>query len=129
MNVLALKGKAYDSVKYTVLIAIPAFSTAYVGMDAALNGALPHENEVVKGLAVVALLLGSLTGISKLQYNSSEERFDGTAFVDRTDPTNNPPVMLKDPKGDPPKTLHLRVQETEITGGGAPRQGGEPPVA
>jgi hypothetical protein len=129
MNVLALKGKAYDAVKYTVLVGIPALSTAYIGMDAALDGALPHEDQVVKALAVVALLLGSLTGISKLNYNNSDERFDGTAFVDRTNQTNNPTVMLKDPKGDPPKALVLRVQETEIASGGAPRQGGDAPVA
>jgi hypothetical protein len=126
MTSLVLKGKIYDGVKYTVLVAIPAFSTAYVGMDAALNGALPHENEVVKSLSVVALLLGSLVGISKLQYSNSEERFDGTAFVDRTDPTNNPDVMLKDPSSSPPKELLLRVQETEPSGG-AKRQGGEAP--
>lgn len=129
MNVLALKGKVYDGVKYTVLIGIPAVSTAYVGFDAALDGALPYENQVVKSLAVLALFLGSLTGISKLNYDNSEERFDGTAFVDRSDPTNNPPVMLKQPSADPPKTLHLRVQETSLpSAGGAPKPGGETPL-
>lgn len=73
-----LPSKFYDAVKYTTLIGIPAVSTAYMGFDAALDGALPYEDQVVKSLAVLALLLGSLTGISKLQYNASDDKYDGT---------------------------------------------------
>lgn len=69
---MKLSNKVYDAVKYTTLIAIPAASTAYMGFDAALDGALPYENQVVKSLAVLALLLGSLTGITKLQYNADQ---------------------------------------------------------
>lgn len=75
---MILPSKLYNTVKYTVLIAIPAFSTAYMGFDAAVDGALPYENQVVKCLAVLALLLGSLTGISSLQYNASDDKYDGT---------------------------------------------------
>lgn len=75
---MTLPSKLYDTIKYVVLIAIPAFSTGYIGMDAALDGALPYENQVVKGLAVLALLLGTLVGISAQQYKHSDERFDGT---------------------------------------------------
>lgn len=119
MNAIMLKGKVYNGVKYTVLVAIPAVSTAYIGLDAALDGALPAEDQVVKSLAVLALLLGSLVGISANNYNNSEERFDGTAFVDRSDPTNNPDVMLKSQHlGNPPKVLTLKVQETQPPFGG-----------
>ena len=114
MNLFNLQGKVYNAVKYAVLVAIPAFSTAYIGMDAALDGALPYENQVVKGLAVVALLLGTLVGISAKNYNNSDDRFDGTAFMDKLDPTNNPDVLLKDPNFDKaPKVLTLKVQETQ----------------
>lgn len=84
---MKLPNKAYDIVKYTTLVAIPAASTAYMGLDAALDGALPYENQVVKSLAVLALLLGSLTGITAKQYNNSENRYDGEIEVNAHDPS------------------------------------------
>lgn len=72
---LTLPNKVYDAVKYLVLIAIPAFSTAYLGIDAAVD--LPNEDAVVKILAVVAALLGTLAGIASTQYRNSDARFDG----------------------------------------------------
>lgn len=80
-----LPNKTYDAVKYFVLIFIPAFNTAYLGLDAAVN--LPHENEVVKVSAVIALFLGALTGISAQQYKNSDDRFDGEIEVNAHDPS------------------------------------------
>lgn len=72
---MIVPNKIYDAVKYLVLIGIPAFCTAYLGIDEAVD--LPNEAAVVKVAAVVAALLGTLVGISKAQYNSSDEKYDG----------------------------------------------------
>jgi len=81
-----MKNKLYDVIKYTTLIAIPALTTAYVGMDAALNDALPYENEVAKGAVVITTLLGALVGIQSNRYNKSEDRYDGSIEVNSNDP-------------------------------------------
>jgi hypothetical protein len=73
---MKLPDHVYDIIKYLVLIAIPALCTAYLGIDAAVD--LPAEDAVVKIGAVVATLLGTLTGISSVSYRNSDARFDGS---------------------------------------------------
>lgn len=99
----------YDVVKYLVLIVIPAFSAAYVGIDSAVG--LPAVDAVVKILAVVAALLGTLVGLSAAQWANNPDRYDGvidpmaanaqtsdTAFnlqTDEFDAMNQKEVVLK----------------------------------
>lgn len=67
---MILSNKVYDILKWIVMIAIPALTTAYVGLSAIWG--FPYAEEVAKTSAVVCALLGALLGISTAQYNKSE---------------------------------------------------------
>ena len=62
-----LSNKMYDILKWCVMIAIPALTTAYVGLSTIWGW--PYAEEVAKTSAVVCTLLGALLGISTAQYN------------------------------------------------------------
>lgn len=62
-----LSNKVFDILKWTVIIAIPALSTAYVGLAAIWHW--PCADEVAKTASVVCVLLGALLGVSTVQYN------------------------------------------------------------
>ena len=64
---MRLPDKVYDVLKWIVLIAIPALTTAYVGLS--MIWGFPYADKVAKTSAVVCTLLGSLLGISSIQYN------------------------------------------------------------
>ena len=65
-----LSNRVYDILKWVVMIALPALTTAYVGL-AAIWG-FPYATEVAKTSAVICTLLGALLGISTAQYNRQE---------------------------------------------------------
>ena len=67
---MKLTNATYDTLKWIVMIVIPAVTTAYVGL-AAIWG-FPYAEEVAKTSAVVCTLLGALLGISTAQYNKSQ---------------------------------------------------------
>ncbi len=58
--------KVFDALKWIVMVAIPALTTAYVGLSAIWG--FPYADEVAKTSAVVCVLLGSLLGISSVKY-------------------------------------------------------------
>ena len=62
-----LSNKVYDVLKWVVMIAIPAATTAYVGLSDVWGW--PYATEVAKTSAVICTLLGALLGISTAQYN------------------------------------------------------------
>ena len=66
-----LSNKMYDVLKWIVMIAIPALTTAYVGLSSIWG--LPYAEEVAKTSAVVCTLLGALLGISTAQYNKDAD--------------------------------------------------------
>lgn len=61
--------KVFDCLKWIVLVALPAFTTAYVGLSAIWGW--PFAEEVAKTSAVICCLLGTLLGISNLQYKKN----------------------------------------------------------
>ena len=65
-----LSNRLYDILKWCVMIAIPALTTAYVGLAAIWNW--PCPDAIAKTSAIVCALLGSLLGISTAQYNKQE---------------------------------------------------------
>lgn len=65
-----LSNKAYDILKWVVMIAIPALTTAYVGLAAVWGWPCPEA--VAKTSAIVCTLLGALLGISTAQYNKQQ---------------------------------------------------------
>ena len=64
---MKLSNKVYDILKWIVMIALPAVTTAYVGLAAVWGW--PYATEVAKTSAVVCTLLGALLGISTAEYN------------------------------------------------------------
>ena len=65
-----LTNRTYDILKWVVMIALPALTTAYVGLAAVWGW--PYATEVAKTSAVICALLGALLGISTAQYNRTE---------------------------------------------------------
>ena len=65
-----LSNRVYDTLKWCVMIAIPALTTAYVGLSGIWGW--PYATEVAKTSAVICTLLGALLGISTAQYNKQE---------------------------------------------------------
>ena len=65
-----LSNRVYDILKWCVMIAFPALTTAYVGLSGIWGW--PYAEEVAKTSAVVCVLLGALLGISTAQYNKHE---------------------------------------------------------
>lgn len=62
-----LNDKIYNVLKWMTIICIPALTVAYVGLAAVW--AWPYADKVAKTSAVICTLLGSLLGISTIQYN------------------------------------------------------------
>ena len=67
---MMLSNRVYDILKWCVMIAIPALTTAYVGLSGVWGW--PYAEEVAKTSAVICTLLGALLGISTAQYNKQE---------------------------------------------------------
>jgi hypothetical protein len=65
-----ISNRCYDILKWVVMIAIPALTTAYVGLSGVWGW--PYATEVAKTSAVVCALLGALLGISTAEYNKME---------------------------------------------------------
>ena len=71
MKIFSMSNRTFDILKWTVMVAIPAFTTAYVGLSAIWNW--PFATEIAKTSAVVCTLLGALLGISNLQYKAGDD--------------------------------------------------------
>ncbi len=67
---MKLPDKVYDVLKWLVLVCIPAFTTAYVGLDALFGWG--YGDVVAKVSAIVCALIGSLVGISTAEYNRTK---------------------------------------------------------
>jgi uncharacterized protein YqgC (DUF456 family) len=67
---MMISNSLYDTLKWIVMIVIPALTTAYVGLSGIWGW--PYAEEVAKTSAVVCALLGALLGISTAQYNKQE---------------------------------------------------------
>lgn len=65
-----LSNKAYDILKWLVVICIPALTTAYVGLDKIFSWG--SAAEVAQVSSIICTLIGALVGISTAQYNKGE---------------------------------------------------------
>ena len=65
---LVFSDVVFDTLKWLVMVVIPAATTAYVGL-ASIWGWL-FADEVAKTSAVLCAFLGSILGISNLQYKN-----------------------------------------------------------
>lgn len=81
---MQLPNKAYDILKWCVLIAIPALTTFYVTLDSIFGWG--YGDTVAKVSAALCTLLGALLGISSATYykQTSLEIPEGETEVDHT---------------------------------------------
>lgn len=75
-----LSTTAYNYLKYTVQIALPAAGTLYFTLAQIWN--LPYGEQVVGTITAIALFGGILLGVDKSRYDKSEQKFDGAMKVD-----------------------------------------------
>ena len=66
-----MSNKLYDILKWVALILIPALGSFYFGLARIWN--LPLAEEVVGTITVIDTLLGTLLGISNLNYEAQKE--------------------------------------------------------
>lgn len=68
---MKLNDKIYDTLKWCVLVFIPAATSLYVGLS--MVWGWPLAEEVAKTSALVCAFLGALLGISNLSYKLGGE--------------------------------------------------------
>lgn len=67
---MKLSDKVYNVLKWVVLICIPAFTSAYVGLDSLFKWG--YGDIVAKVSAIICTLIGALIGISTAEYNKNK---------------------------------------------------------
>ena len=67
---MKLSNKLYDILKWISLIALDAIGVAYEGL--ANVWALPYGDEFMKTCTIFSILIGTLIGISSINYNKGE---------------------------------------------------------
>lgn len=89
-----LPNKWYNTLKWIALIFLPACAVLYAAL--AQTWGWPHESEIRLTITAVDLFLGTLLGLSTVQYNKNENNVDGDILVDLTEETgeNTGMVML-----------------------------------
>ncbi len=66
-----ISNRLYDWLKWTVVICIPALTTAFVGLDSIFGWG--YGEVVAKCSAILCTLLGTLLGITTAQYNQQKQ--------------------------------------------------------
>lgn len=80
---ITLNDKLYLTTKWTVQIVLPAAATLYATLGDLWGW--PHLMEVPVTLTAIATFLGIILGVSTYGYYNSEDRFDGTMRVNKSD--------------------------------------------
>lgn len=68
--------KLYDVLKWVALVGLNALGVAYESLSQVWN--LPFGDEVAKTCSILALLIGTLIGVSSYKYNKAEVDTDDT---------------------------------------------------
>lgn len=79
---MMITGKLYDRLKFLAQILLPALGTLYFAL-AGLWG-LPSAQEVVGTVLAVDTFIGVILGISSVNYNNSDEKYDGAMVIEPT---------------------------------------------
>lgn len=80
-------GKVYDTLKWTVQIALPAFATMYFALSEIWG--FPNAAEVVGTITAITTFLGILLGVSTYHYKQTGAKYDGTMLVTENDGAEN----------------------------------------
>ena len=68
---MKLPDKVYTSLKWIVMIAIPALATAYVGLAPVWS--LPEPEKISITANILCAMLGTLLGVSTAAYNNRDK--------------------------------------------------------
>jgi hypothetical protein len=71
--------KVYDQLKFLAQIVLPALAVFYISLAPLWD--MPKQEEVAGTIMAIDFLLGTVLGLSKKQYDNSDEKFDGTMLV------------------------------------------------
>lgn len=66
-----LSNKIYDKLKWAALIFLPALGTLYFALAGIWN--LPYGEQVVGTITAIDTFLGTILGLSTMQYNKDNE--------------------------------------------------------
>lgn len=69
---MKMPSKLFDVLKWIVMVAIPACTTAFVGLDSVFGWG--YGEIVAKVSAIVCTLLGTLLGLSSITYYKGQEK-------------------------------------------------------
>ena len=69
--IMKLPDKVYNILKWVCLICLPAISVFYFAIAKIWN--LPYESEIPATINAVAVLIGSLIGISQITINKEQD--------------------------------------------------------
>lgn len=78
-----LSNTTYDRLKWVALVGLPALGTLYFLLAGIWH--LPKAEEVVGTIVAIDGALGTLLGLAKKNYDSSDAKFDGVMNVLETD--------------------------------------------
>lgn len=78
-DTVLLSNRFYEWFKKASLFVLPALAAAYFGI--AQIWGLPNAEEVVGTVAVLETFLGVILRVSQVQYDNSEDKFDGRVVV------------------------------------------------
>lgn len=91
--------KAYDILKFVALIALPGLNTFWVGFGELWD--LNNVAQIAGTIALVDTLLGTLLGVSSIQYRKKPLDYDGKLGISGFDPDTGIPnlqlTVTKDP--------------------------------
>ena len=68
---MKLNNKLYDILKWISLIALDAIGVAYEGLATVWN--LPFGNEIMKTCTITSILIGTLIGVSSINYKKGDK--------------------------------------------------------
>lgn len=107
----------YVVLKYAAMVGLPALAT-FVATFAQIWG-ITNGDKIALSITAANVLLGALVAVSTFQYNRSDARFDGTAFV-VSDPggVQSASLELKDDPENLPnkKEIHFKVENLKHDG-------------
>lgn len=67
-----MSNKVYDVLKWIALVVLPALATFYVGLGQFWN--IPYPSQISGTIMLVDTLLGTILGISSINYAKKEEK-------------------------------------------------------
>lgn len=119
---MTIPSKLYDPLKWVAMVLLPALGAFYGGLSGVWG--LPYAVQIVSTIALVDTLLGGILGISSAAYKKSDDRFDGTMSVIKTDPSLINQLEIKTAPEQLAKQneITFKVEQVDIPLPSPPRQ-------